>query len=67
MTRVRPHRQLARYLALALLVWAGIVPSLPAGESPVLAAGATLQQLAGEYRFTESSAGTRRTERSRTG
>lgn len=53
MTRVRPHRQLARYLALPLLAWACSVPSLPAGESPVLAAGATLQQLAGEYRFTE--------------
>lgn len=53
MTRARPRTQFARYVALPMLAWAGIVPSLLAGESPVLAAGAILQRLAGEYRFTE--------------
>jgi gluconolactonase len=40
-------------VALLFLAWAGALASLAADESPVLAAGATLQQLAGEYRFTE--------------
>jgi len=39
-------------VALGLAAWA-TVAALAADESPVIAAGATLQQLAGEYGFTE--------------
>lgn len=53
MTRDRSCRHCARYLVLPLIAWAGALAPLAASESPVLAAGATLQRLAGEYRFTE--------------
>ncbi|MGK2925976.1 MAG: SMP-30/gluconolactonase/LRE family protein, partial [Lysobacterales bacterium] len=40
-------------MALPFLIWTSAPATLGAGESPVLAAGATLQQLAGDYQFTE--------------
>jgi gluconolactonase len=38
---------------LPFLIWASTPATLAASESPVLAAGAALQQLAGDYGFTE--------------
>jgi gluconolactonase len=50
--RARPG-QIFRIIFLPCLAWGVAVTSLFAGESPVVAAGAQLQQLAGEYQFTE--------------